>query len=122
MVLVCVSVFKKRRFCFLPVNVLRCLQLCKHAGHNVNNNVSCHRTVRAVWVKDTGHLSRLAGTGPPLLPCSFLKTSSSLQSVPALKHRVHHFHTSAHLKGLPAAAVWLVLKPLQKLAAIILGR
>ncbi|CAF95203.1 unnamed protein product, partial [Tetraodon nigroviridis] len=33
-----------------------------------------------------------------------------------------HFHTSAHLEALPAAAVWLVLKPLQKLTAIILGR
>lgn len=32
------------------------------------------------------------------------------------------FHTSAPLCALPAPLIWLVLKPLQKLLAIILGR
>lgn len=124
MVLLCVNVLKKSPFCFLPANLSRCFQVCKQAGHIVNkaHTVSCHRTGSAVLVKDFGHLARSARTGAPLWPCSLLKTGSSLQSAPALKHHGHHFHTSAHLKGLPAAAVWLVLKPLQKLAAIILGR
>lgn len=33
-----------------------------------------------------------------------------------------HFHTSAPLKALPTPLIWMILKPLQKLAAIILGR
>ncbi|XP_068449143.1 metalloendopeptidase OMA1, mitochondrial [Clinocottus analis] len=36
--------------------------------------------------------------------------------------RGHRFHTSAPARALPAPLVWLLLKPLQKLAAIILGR
>lgn len=34
----------------------------------------------------------------------------------------HHFHTSTPMKALPAPLLWLVLKPLQKLLAILLGR
>ncbi|KAM9831616.1 metalloendopeptidase OMA1, mitochondrial [Neosynchiropus ocellatus] len=33
-----------------------------------------------------------------------------------------HFHTSSHNRALPAPLIWMVLKPLQKIAAIILGR
>uniref|UniRef100_A0A665VVF9 Metalloendopeptidase OMA1, mitochondrial n=1 Tax=Echeneis naucrates TaxID=173247 RepID=A0A665VVF9_ECHNA len=33
-----------------------------------------------------------------------------------------HFHSSAPLRALPAPLIWMVLKPLQKLMAIILGR
>lgn len=33
-----------------------------------------------------------------------------------------HFHTSAPVRALPGPLLWMVLKPLQKLAAIILGR
>ncbi|KAL4634947.1 metalloendopeptidase OMA1, mitochondrial [Arapaima gigas] len=36
--------------------------------------------------------------------------------------KVQHFHTSGPLRALPAPLVWLVLKPLQKILAIILGR
>ncbi|KAJ8388472.1 hypothetical protein AAFF_G00133480 [Aldrovandia affinis] len=35
---------------------------------------------------------------------------------------VHDFHTSGPLRALPFPLLWLVLKPLQKLLAIILGR
>lgn len=124
MALLCVNVLKKSRFCFLPADLSRWIQVCKQAGHSVNkaHTVSHHRTVSAVLAKDLGHLARSARTGPPLLPCSFVKTGSCVQPAPALKHRGHHFHTSAPSKALPASAVWLVLKPLQKLAAIILGR
>ncbi|XP_051954912.1 metalloendopeptidase OMA1, mitochondrial isoform X1 [Xyrauchen texanus] len=34
----------------------------------------------------------------------------------------HEFHTSGRLRAVPAPFVWLLLKPLQKLVAIILGR
>ncbi|KAI1892017.1 hypothetical protein AGOR_G00149660 [Albula goreensis] len=35
---------------------------------------------------------------------------------------VHEFHTSGPMRALPAPLIWLVLKPIQKLLAIILGR
>ncbi|TNN26751.1 hypothetical protein EYF80_063112 [Liparis tanakae] len=54
---------------------------------------------------------RLAGPGP----------GSPARPGPVL--RAHLFHTSAPARApLPAPLVWLLLKPLQKLAAIILGR
>ncbi|CAL8265039.1 unnamed protein product [Gadus morhua 'NCC'] len=34
----------------------------------------------------------------------------------------HHIHTSRPLRALPAPLIWLLLKPLQKLLAVILGR
>ncbi|XP_064189605.1 metalloendopeptidase OMA1, mitochondrial [Anguilla rostrata] len=37
-------------------------------------------------------------------------------------HGVHNFHTSGPLRALPIPLIWLVLKPLQKLVAIVLGR
>lgn len=36
--------------------------------------------------------------------------------------RCGHFHTSASQRAIPAPLVWMVLKPIQKLVAIILGR
>ncbi|CAL8307048.1 unnamed protein product [Lota lota] len=34
----------------------------------------------------------------------------------------HHIHTSRPLRALPAPLIWILLKPLQKLLAVILGR
>lgn len=34
----------------------------------------------------------------------------------------HQIHTSGSLRALPAPFIWLVLKPIQKVVAIILGR
>lgn len=129
MALLCVNALKRSRFCFLPIDVSRCFQVCMQTGHRVNqvstvrSQVSCHRTAQVAVFRDFRHPVRPAGTGrPPPLPRSFVETPPSLHPPPVLKHHGHHFHTSAHLKGLPAAAVWMVLKPLQKLAAAILGR
>lgn len=36
--------------------------------------------------------------------------------------RCQHFHSSAPLRAVPAPLIWMVLKPLQKILAIILGR
>ncbi|KAM4629452.1 metalloendopeptidase OMA1, mitochondrial [Polymixia lowei] len=41
---------------------------------------------------------------------------------PVLTQCGYQFHTSGPLRALPAPLIWLVLKPLQKLMAIILGR
>lgn len=128
MAFLCVNALKRSRFCFLPIDVSRCFQVCMQTGHRVNqvstvrSQVSCHRTAKAAVIRDFRQPVR-PGTGrPPLLPRSFVETPPSLHSAPVLKPHGQHFHTSAHLKGLPAAAVWMVLKPLQKLAAAILGR
>ncbi|XP_068175483.1 metalloendopeptidase OMA1, mitochondrial isoform X2 [Antennarius striatus] len=41
---------------------------------------------------------------------------------PVLRQRGHHFHTSSPVRALPVSVLWMVLKPLQKLMAVILGR
>uniref|UniRef100_A0A8C9QU04 Metalloendopeptidase OMA1, mitochondrial n=3 Tax=Scleropages formosus TaxID=113540 RepID=A0A8C9QU04_SCLFO len=63
----------------------------------------------------------------PLLAARLgLLTGSPLQRAPVTYvspcTKVQRFHTSAPLRALPAPIVWLVLKPLQKLLAIVLGR
>uniref|UniRef100_A0A8C6TF49 Metalloendopeptidase OMA1, mitochondrial n=1 Tax=Neogobius melanostomus TaxID=47308 RepID=A0A8C6TF49_9GOBI len=65
---------------------------------------------------------------PALLPIN----GQNLGFHPALKRssprdsagvsRCEHFHTSVPRRAIPAPLVWMVLKPLQKLLAIILGR
>lgn len=54
------------------------------------------------------------------------RISSPVSSVPHLPpgrtQCGHPIHTSASVRALPAPVVWLLLKPLQKLAAVIVGR
>ncbi|XP_041134172.1 metalloendopeptidase OMA1, mitochondrial isoform X2 [Polyodon spathula] len=52
---------------------------------------------------------------PPVLPISAGQS-------PAVQQCSRSFHTSGPARALPAPLIWMVLKPLQKLAAIILGR
>lgn len=42
--------------------------------------------------------------------------------VPLIVQSKREFHSSGRLRALPAPLIWLVLKPLQKFMAIILGR
>ncbi|XP_016144463.1 metalloendopeptidase OMA1, mitochondrial-like isoform X1 [Sinocyclocheilus grahami] len=44
------------------------------------------------------------------------------ERVPLIIQPTREFHTSGRLRALPAPLIWMVLKPLQKLIAIILGR
>ncbi|XP_029286381.1 metalloendopeptidase OMA1, mitochondrial [Cottoperca gobio] len=129
MVLCCVNILRSSRFCSLSAHLARNFQVCKQAGHHVkkthfSSHVSCHRTTKSVHLRETP-------TAPPLLFCSNgrtacfrinLKPTSALHSGPVLTQWGHHFHTSAPLRALPAPLIWLLLKPLQKLVAIILGR
>lgn len=41
---------------------------------------------------------------------------------PFITQSTREFHTSGRLRALPVPLIWMVLKPLQKLVAIILGR
>ncbi|KAK5869957.1 hypothetical protein PBY51_024630 [Eleginops maclovinus] len=80
-------------------------------------SISCHRTT------DPFHL-RASQTAPHLLFCSNGRRAC-FQNAPkptAPLPSGHHFHTSAPVNALPAPLLWLLLKPLQKLTAIILGR
>lgn len=44
------------------------------------------------------------------------------QRLPVTIQSTRQFHTSGGLRALPAPVLWLVLKPIQKVVAIILGR
>ncbi|XP_076583038.1 metalloendopeptidase OMA1, mitochondrial [Chaetodon auriga] len=125
MVLLCVNLcLRSSRFCSLPAHLTRYFRVWRPAErplkkpHCVSSQISCHSA------SNSAHL-RAAPTGPPLLggraPRRPLSTSP-LHPGPVLTQCGHHFHTSAPVRALPAPLLWLVLKPLQKLFAIILGR
>lgn len=115
----------------------RSFQGCK-PGHLVQNthpaslHISCHRTTNSAGVGRPCQGRRGITSGLPLLLCRNGGRTDRLQinlhppsappPAPLRKHRGHHFHTSARGNALPAAVVWLVVKPLQKLTAVILGR
>ncbi|KAM3620587.1 uncharacterized protein V6R79_025671 [Siganus canaliculatus] len=114
-----------RRSCFSPLPALlsRNLQISKQTGRHLQNppsvssQISCHRSTDCARITTTP-------AGPPH---SFNGRNLWMQisqptCVPDLTQRGRHFHTSAPVRALPAPLVWLVLKPLQKLFAIILGR
>ncbi|XP_070765610.1 metalloendopeptidase OMA1, mitochondrial [Enoplosus armatus] len=126
MVSLCVHLLRNSRFCSLPAHLTRNFQVCKRAGHplkkapSVSSQISCRRATNSVDF-------RAPPAGPPLLFSRKGRTvcfqiSPTATSPPVLTQCGHHFHTSAPVRALPAPLLWLVLKPLQKLMAIILGR
>ncbi|XP_062306079.1 metalloendopeptidase OMA1, mitochondrial [Osmerus eperlanus] len=60
-------------------------------------------------------ISTRTGLLPAKNPLTTLPTHGSV-SLP------RHFHTSSPLRAIPAPLLWLILKPLQKILAIIVGR
>ncbi|TMS20629.1 Metalloendopeptidase OMA1, mitochondrial [Larimichthys crocea] len=111
MALLCVHLFRSSR----PAHLTRTLQVCRQAArkppqvraHTLfpcsNARTACFQTSPK---RTTSPLHPGPGSGPGPGPGS--------GSV--------HFHTSASARALPAPLIWLVIKPLQKLVAIILGR
>ncbi|XP_031689296.1 metalloendopeptidase OMA1, mitochondrial isoform X1 [Oncorhynchus kisutch] len=60
-----------------------------------------------------------------LFPVGTPRPDPAVHCLPVIwlpKHGQNFFHTSAPHRALPAPLIWLVLKPLQKIVAIILGR
>ncbi|TDH08151.1 hypothetical protein EPR50_G00095120 [Perca flavescens] len=121
---------KNSRFCSLSAHLTLNVQVCKQAGrpvkkaHSVSCPISCPRTTD--WV----HF-RATPRAPPLWFCSngrtacfqiSPKTTLPLHPGPVLAQCGHLFHTSAPVRAPPAPLIWLLLKPLQKIMAIILGR
>ncbi|XP_034035101.1 metalloendopeptidase OMA1, mitochondrial [Thalassophryne amazonica] len=101
---------------FVGVNVLRRIRfgsvnvrLCKPVTKS-----SCVSS-RFSWQRPA---VRAAPVRPPLVVCGSVRTLCCLQRSPG---RVW-LHTSVPLRALPAPLLWLLVKPLQKITAIILGR
>ncbi|KAG7228842.1 hypothetical protein INR49_008620 [Caranx melampygus] len=118
MVLISVSLLGNSRFCLLSA---RHGLVCKQAGLPLSKaqRVSSHfRAVNSVHF-------RAAPSASPFSVCGHGRTvqsSSPLRSGSVQTQCGQQFHTSAHLRALPAPLIWMVLKPLQKVIAIILGR
>lgn len=111
MALLCGSLFRSSRFCFLSSHSVGNLQVCRRAvcpAKRARFQSSCQTTITGsahsvsfqIYSKAAAPLPR----GPVLTPCG------------------HCFHTSARLSALPAPLIWMIIKPLQKIVAIILGR
>uniref|UniRef100_A0A3Q1GM21 Metalloendopeptidase OMA1, mitochondrial n=1 Tax=Acanthochromis polyacanthus TaxID=80966 RepID=A0A3Q1GM21_9TELE len=110
---------RSSRFCAVSTHLTRNFRVCKPAGCPVKNRCSVSSPIT-----DSVHL-RAARTGARFSLCRFqicLKSSSPLSSGSVLTQCGHQIHTSAPLRALPAPLIWMVVKPLQKLLAIILGR
>ncbi|TKS74911.1 Metalloendopeptidase OMA1, mitochondrial [Collichthys lucidus] len=109
MVLLCVHLFRSS----IPAHLTRSLQVCRQAARKPPQ-------VRAHTVSPCSN----ARTG--CFQISPKRTTSPLHpgpgSGPGPGPGPVHFHTSASVRALPAPLIWLVIKPLQKLVAIILGR
>lgn len=114
MVLLGFSVLRSARFCSRPFYLgqtlhLRSPLLCSHRTTNsvrlrAASPVSICSNERTLCVRIRPRSTSLLYPGPVLTPCEL------------------HFHTSTSLKALPGPLLWLILKPLQKVTAIILGR
>nr|XP_043899118.1 metalloendopeptidase OMA1, mitochondrial isoform X1 [Solea senegalensis] len=114
MVVFAVSLFRCSRFGSLSSHLTRTAFFSKQAvfppktTNTVSPHISCQKATTSLLFRK---------------PVLFFKNGPTpcLQISPKLQQS-GHFHTSASLKALPAPFIWLVLKPLQKLMAIILGR
>uniref|UniRef100_UPI0037E8DFE2 metalloendopeptidase OMA1, mitochondrial n=1 Tax=Semicossyphus pulcher TaxID=241346 RepID=UPI0037E8DFE2 len=114
MVLLCFNLFRGARFCARPAYLTRNLHLKKP-------RITCNVTIDSVHLR----------AAKPISPCSngrtmcfriSSRTNLLLHPGSVLTRCGLHFHTSAPVRALPGPLLWLVLKPLQKLMAIILGR
>ncbi|CAK6974851.1 metalloendopeptidase OMA1%2C mitochondrial [Scomber scombrus] len=124
MALLCVHVLRGSRLCSLSAHLTRNVQVHKQAGYRVRKtdwSVSSKSSCRNVYFGATPCLSKQSNGGTVCYKSS-PKMTFPPQPGPVLIQWGHHFHTSAPVRALPVPLVWIVLKPLQKLFAIILGR
>ncbi|XP_076009319.1 metalloendopeptidase OMA1, mitochondrial [Genypterus blacodes] len=114
MALLCVHL-SVRSFCSLSSRLRGRVPVHTHTGLTVKRDhyVSTQRTTHP---NRQPHLFKFPETS--LTP----RPGPALGPGPGSAPVLHHFHTSAALRVLPAPLIWIVLKPLQKLFAIILGR
>ena len=122
-----------RSSCFYPLSahLTSCFQVYKQGGHawktrpflssaQLSTKDRFQRaTNTAILPLRTGILAR---TFLPLDKTAFLQAWRQAKGVAVRTLWGHHIHTSRPLRALPAPLIWLLLKPLQKLLAVILGR
>ncbi|KAM9848414.1 metalloendopeptidase OMA1, mitochondrial [Aulostomus maculatus] len=111
-----VPVWRGRRLRFLSAYLARNLQVCRHAGppqeKTSHSQISCSRTTV------TAHFGFTHIKGGAVSP----RASCPCHHGPVLVRWGRSFHTSAQMRALPPPLIWMVLKPLQKILAIVLGR
>lgn len=113
MALLCGSLFRSCHFSLLSSHLIGNLRVCRRAVYpqsSWRNTISTSVRLRASLTgRTTSYQIYSKATAP--LPCG-----------PVLTPCGHYFHTSARLRALPAPLIWMIIKPLQKIMAIILGR
>ncbi|XP_056133419.1 metalloendopeptidase OMA1, mitochondrial [Lampris incognitus] len=137
MELVCVRYLRNNIFCAVSKHLTRGFQVYKHKGHavkkrhlistiDISSSNSCQRTKSTVQLhfRKTHFGRRLfpESSGTAYFPFKSPQTIFIFRHAPVLMQCGYHFHSSGPLRALPAPLIWLVLKPLQKIMAVILGR
>lgn len=124
MVLLCVNLLRVSRLSSFPSHLARNFQVCGAAGRPpkktplcVSSQISRHRTTNL----RAGPTGLCSDGGAACLRIRPRSTSAPSLGPPRTQGGLC-FHTSAPVRALPAPLIWMVLKPLQKLVAIILGR
>ncbi|KAL4000259.1 cytochrome c oxidase subunit 6a [Sarotherodon galilaeus] len=113
MALLCGSLFRSSHFTLLSSHLIGNLRVCRRAVYPQ----SSWRTTISTSVR-----LRASLTGRTTSYQIYFKATAPLPCGPVLTPCGHCFHTSARLRALPAPLIWMIIKPLQKIMAIILGR
>ncbi|XP_038162860.1 metalloendopeptidase OMA1, mitochondrial isoform X2 [Cyprinodon tularosa] len=105
-----------RRFYF-QINQTRSFLLCKRTSCYLRNN----SFPICSYAKYTPTNSIVCAIRLSFLRCGNVRTACP-RTGPLQTQWGPHFHTSTPRRALPAPLLWMLLKPLQKLLAILLGR
>ncbi|XP_029988000.1 metalloendopeptidase OMA1, mitochondrial [Sphaeramia orbicularis] len=116
MALLCVHLVRRSHFCGLSAHVSRNFQV-----HVNSSQVNLQRITNTVRFRTSPAKQPvlLLGNGRKMY---FRFSPQSPCPLPCGRVCSHLIHTSAPRRALPAPLIWMVLKPLQKVMAIILGR
>ncbi|XP_059922881.1 metalloendopeptidase OMA1, mitochondrial isoform X2 [Gadus macrocephalus] len=122
-----------RSSCFYPLSahLTSCFQVYKQGGHAWKTRPflsSAQLSTKNRFQRATNtailplRTAIFARTFLPRDKTTFLQAWRQAKGVAVRTLWGHHIHTSRPLRALPAPLIWLLLKPLQKLLAVILGR
>ncbi|KAM9385634.1 metalloendopeptidase OMA1, mitochondrial [Pholidichthys leucotaenia] len=117
-----------RRFLSVSALLARNVRVCGRAAGAVNKPCSQNLyptttvAVRRSALATGPSLSFSCSSGRPCVPV-FTHTCACPARASVLRQcGLHFFHTSAPRRALPASVILMILKPLQKLAALLVGR
>uniref|UniRef100_A0A3B5LHH7 Metalloendopeptidase OMA1, mitochondrial n=1 Tax=Xiphophorus couchianus TaxID=32473 RepID=A0A3B5LHH7_9TELE len=117
MAFLCGNLLRNTSSFYFHMNLTRHFQLCKRADFPLKKE----KTPFSVCSPKISSNLRVCATRQSFPICGNVRTACSrIGSVQT--QWGHHFHTSSSRRALPAPLLWMVLKPLQKLLAILLGR